>query len=253
MAFQDFEPMFGEPKAEWSAPNKVSLPPFLFYVHPSDSSRLRVLVTDFCSNTWEAIRSVQDLEDMRDNIGIGGSWSDFLAYVIDSLKSGEVKLVLEGDSKSDGAAYAKLSAQKSKGMPLISISLGKLVDVAASEAIKNLSLELYKAFKSMHSLLINEQERCYQLTEVISSEQEKNESIQRQLDTFIYSKRQKSQKMNDKAFSDTLLVTSLEDSPDKTATQGIGSTKVNKRVVPAYRRAKVRGVLLQDTEDDADN
>uniref|UniRef100_A0A5B7AAH3 Uncharacterized protein n=1 Tax=Davidia involucrata TaxID=16924 RepID=A0A5B7AAH3_DAVIN len=253
MGFEDFEPIFGEAKAEWSVPNAPPLRPFLFHVHALNPSHLRVQVTDFHCNTWEAIRSVQQLEDMRDNIGIGGSWSEFVDYVIASIKSEDVKLVLEGQSKSDAAAYAKLIAQKSKGMPRISISLHKLVDGAASEAMANLSLELYKAFKSMHNLLIHEQERCYQLTKVISAEQEKNESIQSQLDTVLYSKRQKSQKMNDKATSDAFSVTALQGSPDKTAAQSLGSTKVTKRVVPAYRRAKVRGALLQDIEDDADN
>ncbi|KAA8547020.1 hypothetical protein F0562_003449 [Nyssa sinensis] len=188
---------------------------------------------------------------MRDNIGIGGSWSEFVDYVIASIKSEDVKLVLEGQSKSNGAAYAKLIAQKSKGMPLISVSLAKLVDIAASEAMANLSLELYKAFKCTHNLLIQEQERYYQLTEVISAEQEKNEIIQSQLDTVLHPKRHKSHKVNDKATADALSVTNLQGSPDKTTTQSLGS-KVTNRVVPAYRRAKVRGVLLQDTEDDAD-
>lgn len=49
-----------------------------------------------------------------------------------------------------GAAYAKLAAQKSKGMPVISISLTKLVGTAASEAIANLSLQLFEEFKNIH-------------------------------------------------------------------------------------------------------
>lgn len=51
------------------------------------------------------------------------------------------------------AALAKLVAQKSKGMPLISISLVKLVDSAASEAIGNLSLQLLTALKNTKNLL----------------------------------------------------------------------------------------------------
>lgn len=38
----------------------------------------------------------------RDDIGIGGSWSEFLEYLVNSIKFGDVKLVLEGKSKSDG-------------------------------------------------------------------------------------------------------------------------------------------------------
>ncbi|XP_057492767.1 uncharacterized protein LOC130778262 [Actinidia eriantha] len=253
MGLEEIEPIFGEAKAAWSAPNSPPLRPFLFWVHALGSSSLRVIVTDFHSNTFEAVRSIEQLEDMRDMIGIGGSWSEFIDYVIASIKSDDVKLILEGQSRLEGAAYAKLVAQKSKGMPLISISLAGLADAAAKEAIANLSLGLYKAFKNMHSLLINEQERRCQLTKMMSAEQEKNETIQRQLDTVLYSKRQKSQKVNDKVNSDALLVTGSQDSPDKLASKNAVPTKVTKRVVPAYRRAKVRGVLLQDTEDDGDN
>lgn len=49
-----------------------------------------------------------------------------------------------------GAAYAKLVAQKSKGMPVISISLTKLVGTAGTEAIANLSLHLFEEFNSIH-------------------------------------------------------------------------------------------------------
>ena len=38
----------------------------------------------------------------RDDTGIGGSWSEFLEYLVNSIKFGDVKLVLEGQSKSDG-------------------------------------------------------------------------------------------------------------------------------------------------------
>jgi hypothetical protein len=48
-----------------------------------------------------------------------------------------------------GVSSAKLIAQKSKGMPLITIPLTKLVDSGASEAVSNLSLSLFKAFKSI--------------------------------------------------------------------------------------------------------
>lgn len=53
------------------------------------------------------------------------------------------------------AVRAKLIAQKAKGMPRITISLSKLVDAAATEAVANLSLELYKSFKNVQNLLIN--------------------------------------------------------------------------------------------------
>jgi len=253
MALEDLEPIFGEAKAQWSASNSPPLRTFLFRVDASSSSSLRVQVTDFHFNTFQALRSIEQLEDLRDMVGIGGSWSEFIDYLFASLKSGDVKLLLEGESRSQGAPYAKLTAQKSKGLPLISIPLSRLEDAAAKEAMASLSLELYKAFKSMHNLLIHEQEQSCQLTKVISAEQEKNETIQGQLDAVLYSNRHKSQKMNDKANPGAMLATGVQESPDKLAAQNKGTSKVAKRVVPAYRRAKVRGVLLQDTEDTGDN
>lgn len=38
----------------------------------------------------------------RDNIGIGGSWSEFIDYFVASIKSEDVKLVLHGQSDSGG-------------------------------------------------------------------------------------------------------------------------------------------------------
>lgn len=50
--------------------------------------------------------------------------------------------------------HAKLIAQKSKGMPLISISLEKLVDSAANDAMENMSFGLFKAFKLLQNLVL---------------------------------------------------------------------------------------------------
>lgn len=38
----------------------------------------------------------------RDNIGIGGSWSEFVDYLTTSLKSGDVKLIMDGVLESGG-------------------------------------------------------------------------------------------------------------------------------------------------------
>ncbi|MCD7449651.1 hypothetical protein HAX54_000881 [Datura stramonium] len=251
MRFDEMEPIFGRLNAEWSAPHKTPLKPFLFHVHglPSDPSTLRVCATDFHSNTWDALKSAQELEDMRDRTGIGGSWSDFIDYLIAALKSEDVKLVMDGQSKVGGAAHAKLVAQKAKGMPRIAISLCKLVDTAATEAMANLSLELYRTFTNVHNLLKAEQQRCCELSNVLSEEKEKNETAQKQLDAVLYSKRQKMQKITENTASDTATIGSSLESPVKQAAQ-LPSAKVSNRVVPAHRRARVRGVLLHDTEDE---
>ncbi|KDO50708.1 hypothetical protein CISIN_1g0254382mg [Citrus sinensis] len=213
MKIEGFEPIFGEPKAEWADSRSDSLGRFLFHVSAPDSSHLLIQVTDFRSNTWEAKRSVLQLDDMRDEIGIGGSWSEFIDYVVASIKSEDVKLILEGHSNADGAAYAKIVAQKSKGMPRISISLTRLTGSAATEAMAKLSLELFTAFRSMQTLIVQEQERCLQLEKEAAAEKERNENIQNQP---LYSKRQKLQKMNfsDKTdISASILSNGSQDSP----------------------------------------
>ena len=48
---------------------------------------------------------------------------------------------------------AKLVAQKSKGMPVISIPLTKLADSSAREVMSNLPLRLFNAFKSIKNSL----------------------------------------------------------------------------------------------------
>ena len=159
MEFEDFSPIFGEPKVEWAAQGSCPLHRFLFHAYAPASSHILIRVTDFHSNTWEANLSLMLLEDIRDIIGIGGSWSEFVDYFISSIKSEDLKLVLQGNPNSNDIASAKLVAQKSKGMPLISIPLAKLVDFAASEAMANLSLSLLKEFESIKCSLVEEQER----------------------------------------------------------------------------------------------
>ncbi|PKI34152.1 hypothetical protein CRG98_045431 [Punica granatum] len=228
MVFEGFEPIFGEPKVEWANRGPLPLRRFVYYVHSPDPSHLRIHVSDFHTNTWEAVRSVHQLEDMiflwcnvyigsqgtsisvedsiclcmfliylmldtffrqkRDDIGVGDSWSEFIDYFQSSIKSDNVKLVLEGQSGS-GAAQAKLVAQKSKGMPLIFIPLMKLMDSDAAEAIGNLSLELLAAFKTTQLLLTQGKHKD-------------------------------------------------------------AATKATNRVVPTHRRARVRGAILQESEDD---
>ncbi|XP_077212675.1 U2 small nuclear ribonucleoprotein auxiliary factor-like protein [Tasmannia lanceolata] len=253
-SLETFQPKFGEAKAEWENPEiSEQLLPFLFYVYALDNSRIRIILSDFHSNTWERVRTIQHLEDMRDVVGVGGSWSDFVDYLIESLSSDNVKLVLGGLLKStsnSGATYAKLVAHKSKGMPLISLSLDKLVNSSANDAMAYLSLELFKAFKSKHNDVVEEQKRSCQLTARLAAEQEKNESLQNKLNTSAYSS---------KRTLSTFPISGAVDGPDTISVAEMPtahdhqSIKGGKRAVPAYRRVKVRGAFLQDTEDTDDN
>ncbi|PRQ38335.1 hypothetical protein RchiOBHm_Chr4g0412711 [Rosa chinensis] len=114
---------------------------------------------------------------MQDNIGVRGTWSEFIDYLVNSIKSKDTKLVLEGPSNSDGAIAAKLVAQKAKGMPKISIAITKLVGSTAIEAIANLSLHLFKEFKRINESYVEEHEQSIQLSKVVSAEKERNDSI----------------------------------------------------------------------------
>ncbi|XP_052309296.1 uncharacterized protein LOC7466854 isoform X2 [Populus trichocarpa] len=223
--FQEFEPIFNEPRIGWaknSNPGSGLMDQFLMHIFAPDDNHLKIQVTDYHSNTFEAVKSVMQLDDMRDCIGIGGSWAEFVEYLVASFKAEDVKLVLE-----------------------------KLSDSDARDAMANMSFGLFKAFKRTKNLVLQEKEHSLQLTKVISAEKERSENIQSQL-----GKRQKLEKMNS---SDRLDVSGppasngAQNSPDKLAGRDPASTKVTNRVVPAFRRAKVRGALLQDIEDDKDN
>ncbi|KAL2342907.1 hypothetical protein Fmac_004192 [Flemingia macrophylla] len=238
MAFEDFDPIFSKPKVEWASQSSC---PFFLHVYAPDSSHIVIHATNIY-DAWEARLSLSMLEDIRDIVGIGGSWSEFADYFITSLKSQDLKLVLEADSNSDEASHAKLVAQKSKGMPLITIPLTKLVDSTAMEVKLNFCSSLFDAFqiKSMECSLVKEREHPA-WTNMLADGKERNETIQLE-------QRQKFQKISN---SDKGVPTDgLQNSPDKQAARNTVSTKVKNRAMPAHRRTKVRGALLHDSDSD---
>lgn len=68
MSIDEIHPLFGRVAPEWlSPPPQTTAPaPFLYYVHGggNDRSALRVIATDFHSNTFQAIKSRHQLEDL---------------------------------------------------------------------------------------------------------------------------------------------------------------------------------------------
>lgn len=68
MELDNFAPIFGEPKIEWAGSGSGRVIRFLFHVFAPDSSNLFIHATDFHSSTWEAKRSVLQLEDMVCNL-----------------------------------------------------------------------------------------------------------------------------------------------------------------------------------------
>ncbi|OAY82253.1 uncharacterized protein LOC109710435 isoform X1 [Ananas comosus] len=277
----DSEPIFGEARAEWEGGGdeepgaaSTSLRPLLFCARALDSSRFRVVASDFHSLAWDRVLTVAELEDLRDDIGIGGAWAEFVDYLKSSLSSGDVKLILSGHPNVDSSiTNAKLIAVKSKGLPRISISLNRLASSSAHDAIADFSLALYKAFKKKDKDSLKEQERSSRLTGLLSSEREKNDILQKQLDSLSFLSKRKvpKSKIPEKAPSpsdtitnpDQVLVSEAQQpsaaaevlataSAEVPASKASNPTKAGRRVAPVSRRARVRGVSLQDTADDDD-
>nr|CAD1838782.1 unnamed protein product [Ananas comosus var. bracteatus] len=236
----DSEPIFGEARRSGGrrgrrARRRLHLPPaLLFCARALDSSRFRVVVSDFHSLAWDRVLTVAELEDLRDDIGIGGAWAEFVDYLKSSLSSGDVKLILSGHPNVDSSiTNAKLIAKKDKDS-------------------------------------LKEQERSSRLTGLLSSEREKNDILQKQLDSlsFLSKRKMPKSKIPEKAPSpsdtitnpDQVLVSEVQQpsevlataSAEVPASKASNPTKAGRRVAPVSRRARVRGVSLQDTADDDD-
>lgn len=154
---EGFHPVFGEAKAELETAAPHALLPMIFFIHALNDGSLRLQITDFHANTWQAFKTLDQLEELRDEVGIGGSWHDFLSYLEAAFSSDNVRVVLGGPASSIGgygATSAKIIAQKSKGMPRISMSLEKLADPLTSDAMGSISVELFKAFKQKSDVLM---------------------------------------------------------------------------------------------------
>uniref|UniRef100_A0A0E0PG83 Uncharacterized protein n=1 Tax=Oryza rufipogon TaxID=4529 RepID=A0A0E0PG83_ORYRU len=99
MAMDAFGSVFGEAKP----PVAMRMRPILFHAHAYTND--------------------------RDDIGIGGSCSDFLDYLKSCLSSGEVNLLFP----HNGLDRVHLVATKAKGLPRITISLNTLTHSALND------------------------------------------------------------------------------------------------------------------------
>lgn len=82
--FADFDPIFGEAKSELHRepepePASSSSRPVLFHAYAIDSSRLRIVATDFLSLSWDRVLTVSDLEDLV--ISQSNSFHLFLPFI----------------------------------------------------------------------------------------------------------------------------------------------------------------------------
>lgn len=259
-SLEEFDSVYGKAEGILEESVPCALLPFIFYLHTRDGKCLRLQITDFHSNTWQTVKTIEQLEDLRDQIGIGGSWDDFLQYIREAFVSENVKLVLGGPASSiggRGATSARVIAQKCKGMPRVSISLEKLSGPSDEDAMGNISVELLKAFKHQSDVLATEQKSASQLIKSLALEKENSQRLQQQVDAINFTGRKKTRNgasqfsLNDpgESFSQfTGKDPAPEDSKSKkTSKPAPLRTKVH---MAHARRAKQRGSRLADVDED---
>ncbi|CAO2044357.1 unnamed protein product [Urochloa humidicola] len=79
--------VFGEAQPDYGDRDADALPlrPVLFHAHAHSQGPLRVVATDLRSLAWHCSLDLDDLQDLQDDVGIGGSCSDFLDYLYSSF------------------------------------------------------------------------------------------------------------------------------------------------------------------------
>ncbi|KAJ1273623.1 hypothetical protein BS78_06G296300 [Paspalum vaginatum] len=246
--------VFGEAKAddEADAPPRR---PVLF--HAQGQGLLRIVATDLHSLAWHRSLDIDGLRDLQDDVGIAGSWSDFLDYLCSSLSSGQVSLRFP--AAPQGPDTARLVATKGKGLPRITISLDTVAASALKDVIADFSLALYASYRTKQEHESREQERVSQLMGTLASERGKNEVMQKQLEALSFLDKRKSAKpklatdqvpsVSAPPPSSDQLVVPAHQKTSVASPARVPTAKATKRVAPAPRRARVRGALLQDTEE----
>ncbi|MCO5547208.1 hypothetical protein L7F22_000653 [Adiantum nelumboides] len=203
----------------------------------------------------------------RDQVGIGGSWDEFLQYIRDAFSSDNVKLILGGPASSiggHGATSARVVSQKSKGMPRISLNLEKLAGSSAEDVMGLITIELLKGYKHQSNALVAEQKSVYQLKETLAKSKEEVRLLQEQVDATLYRGKRRgrpgasqfSVDANDVSFSQ---FDSKNGSTQDTSALKTESTKrTSGKAVPLRskvhlahaKRAKQRGSRLADADDE---
>lgn len=139
------------------------------------------------------------------------------------------------------------------------------MNLPAKDATSNISLALFNAYKSKHNDVMKGQEHLSRLKEMLSSEMDRNKNLQQQLDALSFTSKRKVPKAKgpemvshvyDNIGTKELVISEAEQtsakitSADKPPSKEAQPLKGSQRAVPAHRRAKARGVSLQDNEDD---
>ncbi|KAL3686210.1 hypothetical protein R1sor_004232 [Riccia sorocarpa] len=269
---ENFEAVYGQARGEIMGKPGISTHlPFLFAFQSTDLLHLCLSITDFHSQTWRAEFSVDQLEDMRDEVGIGGSWSEFLVYLRAALASDSVKLIFSGPANAvdgHGATSASVVAQKVKGTPRLLLPVTKLEGLHVQDAMASISLGLFRSYHAQSSVISAEKARASVLESSLAAEKVRVEKLLEQIEVsgISYGGRRKGHRERSSqllsSLSGTLATqagTQFEtqvSQPSPTPAIGIleqsktmspakppvSKTKVH--VAPASRRAKRRGTAI---------
>lgn len=190
--FEGFEPIFGAAEGQLVCATSGEALTFLFYLREGGSEHLVIHVTDFHANTWYAELSTEFLEDLKDEIGIGGPWEEFVQYVRAVFLSPNVKIHLKGSPSAmvhEGATSAILSGQKAERNPKLRFRLTKLHGTAASDAMGSISVEMFKVFRSQAASLSSEAALTTQMSTAYMQEKARADILQEKLDGLSFTKK----------------------------------------------------------------
>ncbi|CAO2162921.1 unnamed protein product [Urochloa humidicola] len=251
--------VFGEAQPEYGDRDADAPPlrPVLFHAHAHSEGPFRVVATDLRSLAWHCSLDLDDLQDLQDDVGIGGSCSDFLDYLYASFSSAQVKLLFPA---AQGPHTAQLVATKAKGLPRITLSLHPVAASELKDAIADFSLALYASYKTKQERASREQERVSQLMESLASEREKSEVMQKQLEALSFLDKRKATKpklvtdqvpsVSGAPLGSDQVIVPVQKQTSVASPSKVAPAKATKRVAHVSRRARVRGALLQDDDDD---
>ncbi|KAG0582800.1 hypothetical protein KC19_3G087000 [Ceratodon purpureus] len=94
VTFEGFEPVFGAGLGQLDSPTgHDALLSSLSYLGASDSDHPEMHATDFRASTWFADMSTEFLEDLKDDLGIVGSWEEFVQCVRAMFVSDHVGII----------------------------------------------------------------------------------------------------------------------------------------------------------------
>ncbi|KAG0621416.1 hypothetical protein M758_3G018200 [Ceratodon purpureus] len=192
--FEGFEPIFGaaQGQLETATSHGPAQLPFLLCLRASDSDHLVIHVTDFHANTWCANMSTEFLDDLKEDVGIGGEWEDFVRYVRAVFVSDNVKIHLRGSPSvmiNEGATSATLSGQKAERSPKLRFVLTKLQGKEASDVMGSISVEMFKVFRSQAASLSSESARAIQMSTAYMQEKARADLLQEKLDALSFTKK----------------------------------------------------------------